>query len=190
MLFRGSRIAFVNSYQPTTSAQGTPQQQLVAWRRKQLAAEVRRGALWMGLTDKTANRESSNAQPACWPLQTMCSRHTLQALGIVMLDLRLQEFTVILGMDANTDLLSKFPSGGGPGALLQQAFAQLQLLSAWGADDQATRGRRMLDYIFSSLAAEASGCAQPQELGLKSDHSLVWAVYQLVKAASKRQRAC
>ncbi|KAI7842183.1 hypothetical protein COHA_004096 [Chlorella ohadii] len=105
------------------------------------------------------------------------------ALAFILHDLR--HYTVFIGMDANTDLRASFPNLFAPGALLQRGLSGL--LSAWGSDDQVTRGRRLIDYIFSSLAAEASGCVPPEQLGFKSDHSLVWAIYQLGKAA-KRQR--
>lgn len=113
-----------------------------------------------------------------------------QATNLIVGGLRELGYTVFIGMDANSDLTARFDSVGAPGAMMQRAFGQLGLHSAWGSADQTTRGSRLIDFLISNQKAVAAGCTEPKELGLQSDHSLVWAVYRAPAAASssKRQR--
>ncbi|KAI7837852.1 hypothetical protein COHA_008340 [Chlorella ohadii] len=110
-----------------------------------------------------------------------------KAVSAAVYELRKQDYDVIIGMDANTDMTATFTDMAAPGERLQHAFRSLELRSAWGADDQATRGSRLIDFVFSNLEAVASGCVAPGQLDLKSDHSLVWAVYEVAKAAKRRR---
>ncbi len=110
-----------------------------------------------------------------------------QATRILARGLERLGYTVIMGMDANSDLTAEH-SISAPGGVMQRAFQRLGLQSAWGSDDQATRGGRLIDFIFSRLKAVAAGCVKPKELGFKSDHNLVWAVYRLPEGGSKKQK--
>lgn len=46
---------------------------------------------------------------------------------------------------------------------------------------------RLLDYVYRDIDTVAAGCVAPSEIGLKPDHSLVWAVYEAGKATKQRR---